>query len=294
MSNYQIEKLTKSNLSFIYELYTKVHGKKRPPFFYENKYNTDYVGVEAFAYSALYEGNAIGFVGIIPTVMSIAGETIIGAQLVDAMVDSKHRNKGVIVSLLKKLLVDAKNNSTQLIFVFPNQNSFHLTVNKLGFKQLHTMNSYVIKNDDNIFKKWRRTVLNLKLQSNQTSIENNLLKLGYDGVIYNDDYLNYKKYNQHLIFENTDYTVWISDIKRAWLGAINMNDKTNIRTILDFVSKKYSSKSFTYLVSPNNELDTLFSKITPAKAGFPVCVYDFTGELDLSRLTFQFADVDVF
>lgn len=294
MHSYQIEKLTKNNLSFIDELYAKVYRKKRPASYYENKYNTDYVGVEAFGYFALHEGHPIGFLGIIPINLSMAGKTSIGAQLVDAMVDSKHRSKGVFEGLLRKILVDPNIHLIQLIFGFPNQNSFHLLVNKLNFKHLHTMNNYVIKSDTNHFKKIINIIWHVKFKKQKGNIENNLLKLGYDGVIYDANYLNYKTYNQNFIFENDQYAVWISDSKKTWLGAINIPNKENLRAILNLVSKKYSSKSFTYLISPHNELDTLFSKIVLAQAGFAVCVYDLTGKLNLNKLKFQFADIDIF
>ncbi len=294
MSNYQIEKLTKSNLSFMDELYTKVYRKKRSPLYYENKYKTDYIGAEAFGYFALFEGNAIGFVGVIPVNLSITGKTIMGAQLVDAMIDIQHRHKGLFELLLKKILSTANTHLIKLLFVFPNQDSFHLVVNKLGFTHLHTMNSYLIKSKDSILKKITRKFWQFNFEKQHGLITNNLLELGYDGIIYEDCYLNYKKYNPNFIFENGNYAVWISDSRKAWLGAINMTTENSLHIILDVVSKKYNSKSFTYLVSPHNELDALFSKIVPAQAGFPVCVYDLTGEMDLSKLKFQFADVDVF
>ncbi len=294
MNNYKIEILSENNWNLIYELYAHVYELKRPTLFYESKYNTNYVGIKAFGCVALLNGKAIGFVGIIPTKLLINGEEVIGGQLTDAMVNAEHRKKGVLLALLKELIVTAKNCKIKLAFVFPNQNSFHVLVNNLHFMHLHTMHSYTFNKKNNRLKEVIGAIFTIKQNRNLKCIENDLITFGYDGVLYSQEYLEYKKLNKNFIIESESYSVWLSHSKRTWIGAVSGLDKDNVQSLLSFVSKKFGGKSFTYMVSPNTELDALFSEILTPQKTFPVCIYDFTGNLDLSNLKFQFADSDVF
>ena len=70
-------------------------------------------------------GNIVGHLACIPMDVMVGGEIIPSCQLVDGVLDTRYRGKGVYTKLVSRVLSRAKETNNDLIFGFANELAFH-------------------------------------------------------------------------------------------------------------------------------------------------------------------------
>src|SRR4030095_6386931 len=132
---YSIVRLGENNLKDLEILYREVYGHKPVKNYLFKKYNTAYTGAQYVGHIAYNSENiAVAYFGVIPCFILYNDQIILSAQAADAMTLSSHRYKGLFVELAKKTFDLCRAAGIQLIFGFPNQNSYHGLVHKLEWK----------------------------------------------------------------------------------------------------------------------------------------------------------------
>jgi hypothetical protein len=69
----------------------------------------------------------------LPVLLKCMDKVVVAMQSFDTLTDQKHRSKRLFIKLASKLEEEERKNNTALIYGFPNENSVHGFVNKLGF-----------------------------------------------------------------------------------------------------------------------------------------------------------------
>jgi GNAT superfamily N-acetyltransferase len=292
MSKYNIVKLDKTNIHLLANLYRDVYHKTCSKNYFLRKYNTTYIGHSHLGYIALHHQRAVAFVGLVPTFISIRSQRVLGAQLTDAMTIEGFRGQGLFQALMSHTLDLAKTLSIDIIFVFPNQRSYPIVIKHFDFTYFQTMHLYQIQ-----FKGYWKKAITRALFNAPTYLggfNNILLKYGYDGIIYDQDYLMYKYYNKNFIYQQSAYNTWWNLNNKTWLGAIEISGEDTLQNMMSHTEKQMGLSSLTYMVSPDNPVDTLFSNIKDPQLAFPILIKNITNVYEIDQLKFQLADIDIF
>lgn len=69
----------------------------------------------------------------LPVIFRCMGKLVNGMQSFDTLTDKNHRSKGLFIKLASKIEKEETLNNNELVYGFPNENSIHGFVNKLGF-----------------------------------------------------------------------------------------------------------------------------------------------------------------
>ena len=294
MSNYTFIKLDPENLKHLYTLFASVYHKSCPKPYFDLKYATQYTGAEYIGFFALENNIPVAYYGVIPTIVSIAKQKVLAAQSCDTMTHPAHTKKGLFTELAKRTFELAKQKGIHFVFGFPNQNSYPGFIKHLGFIHTETMNRYTVNLSNSLFKVLYRKLGLASLKKKSDSIENELLKEGYDGVIYDSKYIAYKAYNPSGIVADKGQKFWINNAKGTWIGAITPLKNEPFLLTVKVIESITKASSVTFMISPGNQLDTILSKTTKAEKGFAVITKNLSGKFNLDRLKFQFNDIDIF
>src|ERR1700761_3239103 len=145
VKEYRIERLSEDNLSALEELHSAVYGRKPIPGYFQKKYDTGYTGVAFVGYVAYNPDNTVvAYYGVMPCLIRYGDTTILAAQSGDTMTHPLFRYKGMFVDLSRMTFDLCRSEGIKLLFGFPNQNSYHGAITKLGWKQTETMECFII------------------------------------------------------------------------------------------------------------------------------------------------------
>lgn len=293
MSDYSFLQLNASSVFYLEQLYEKVYLRKAPANYFSSKYNTTYIGKQYIGYIAMQDKLPVAFYGIIPTRVSVKKSIVLAAQSCDTMTHPKHRKNGLFKVLAEMTFELAKQNDIHFVFGFPNNSSHSTFLNHLGFIQTETLSRYTIHFKDSFRNRILRKLF-FPGEKVKTVFRNMLILEGFDGVIYDEAFLKYKRYNQNLIvgIENNYY--WINKYGNLFVGAISAENMQGLSRHIALLQSKTKAKSISFLISPDTKLNLALSEIYKVEQGFPVIIKDLSGKVPLDNLKFQFADIDIF
>ena len=294
MNNYTIVKINHETIPQLYTLFESVYKKRCLTNYYELKYNTRYTGVEYIGFLAFHNNIPVAFYGVIPTIVSINKKAVLAAQSCDTMTHPDYQKKGLFVELAKQTFDFAKQSGIHFIFGFPNQNSFPTFIKKLGFTHMENMNRYTFHFSNNIYKILMRKFWFVKSEDQCNDITNVLIEEGFDGILYNKAYLDYKKYNANTIVKSKETTLWINMSKGGWIGTLLPLTKDNFRIQIQLIENLTKASSITFMVSSSSNLNKVLSQNAKPESGFAVITKNLSNNYNLNNLKFQFSDVDVF
>lgn len=294
MNNYRFARLSTSNLKDLYTLFTAVYNKACPPSYFERKYDTAYTGAHDIGYLA-YLGNVpVAYYGVIPTILSIRQQKVLAAQSCDTMTHPAHQKKGLFVKLARQTFELARQEGIQLIFGFPNQNSYPGFIKHLGFTHADTMHRHTIRFSNTPIKMLLRKLGFAGGRQSAEHLANILLQEGHDGVIYDKAYMTYKRYNSNTVIGTPEQRFWVNLSKGGWIGALAPLYTEQFSQTLRNLENLTKASSITFMISPGTGLDSTLSKTRKAEKGFAVIIKNLSGKYETNRLKFQFSDIDIF
>jgi GNAT superfamily N-acetyltransferase len=118
------------DLDLIRELYRAVRGSNRPEVYDRWRYHASPLG-PAPGTLALEGGRAVGFYTLWSTPLGIGPANVAGAQSMDTMTHPDFRGQGVFVALARACFEVAAARGVQLLYGFPNRESFPGFVRRL-------------------------------------------------------------------------------------------------------------------------------------------------------------------
>ncbi len=139
-NDYLVKRIDASLLTKLADLHALVYGRRPGPQHFQKKYDTAYTGVGYVGFMAFHpDGEPLAYYGVLPCFMQYKGALVLAAQSADTMTNPKYRYKGLFVELSLVTFELCKTLGITFVFGFPNQNSYHGAVNKLGWQMTHTM-----------------------------------------------------------------------------------------------------------------------------------------------------------
>ncbi len=216
--------------------------------YFHKKYDTAYTGVENVGFIAYNTDNLpVAYYGVIPCFMQYGNTIMLAAQSADTMTHPRHRYKGMFVELSNMTFDPVPGTwypSSSL--VFPNQNSYHGAVNKLGWKMTGTMTCFTIPVKslllesfskrsgifNKLYKRYCRFILNRKSLGLQ-GVANSVLADGFAGVNRRDEYMLYKTYSHSKVIRMGDSKIWINNKHGLVIGDIEGINEMNFKIVIN-------------------------------------------------------------
>jgi hypothetical protein len=312
MKEYSIVRLSKNNLADVAWLHAEVYKMKTAPVnYFLRKYDTAYTGSGYVGFVAYNRENIpIAFYGVIPCLLRYNYVTILAAQSADTMTHPKHRYKGMFVELSNMTFDLCRELNIRLVFGFPNQNSYHGAVHKLGWKMTDTLDYFSISVKafplekitgrfsllKGIYEKYQRSVLK-KYLADQKGVPHSAVPDGFATIYRSEEYFNYKTYSPTEVVSLAGTTVWISRKYGLSIGDIAGANEKNFTMVMEEVKKlarRLGIKQVQFHCSRGTHLHSLFSAYISPSPSYPALFQDFGSPVPPEKIKFTFADIDIF
>jgi hypothetical protein len=309
-NEYYIERLSENKLTDVATLHKIVYGNVLKKKYLLKKYDTAYTGAQYIGHIAYDDkNNAAAFFCAIPCFIQYHDKFFLAAQAIDAMTHPDHRYKRLFVKLVIATLELCKEKNIQLIFGFPNQNSYHGLVHTLGWKTTENMERFSVpvrtfplqslmhnfKWTKWVYKKYLEKILR-NFFSGERGLPSSAIADGFGGVLRNEQYLQYKKYSETRVIKIGNTKVWLKMESGLVIGDIycEENDFENAIRMVKKISKRAGITNISFQASPGTNAHNLFVQKFKAEASFPQIFYSLNTEISLNDLKFTFADIDIF
>jgi GNAT superfamily N-acetyltransferase len=308
-STYPIQRLSIHNLGDVAKLHAAVY-EKRPPFDFFLKYDTAFTGAEHIGFMAYDKGIPIAYYGVIPCFMRIKGKATLVAQSTDTMTHPGYRHQGLFAQLARLTYELCEKEGIQLIFGFPNQNSLPGFINSLNWQVKETMDCFIIPVDAlplemfslrvPLFAKpyayYAKWVLK-KYAVNQKGTVNSVLGDCFDGIVRDDNFLNYKTYSTTQVINILGVKVWIKLNNGMLIGDMAGMSKVRFNyTMRELVkiARRLGVQQLQFHASPGTDLHALFSTCYWPIPSFQVIFKCIAGTMPKNSIKFTLADIDIF
>jgi hypothetical protein len=306
---FKVERLNDNNITDLEKLHTAVYTQISPPNYFQNKYNTAFTSVQHTGHIAYDNGLPIAFYGVIPCFIRLNDNWILAAQSADTMTHPQYRNMGLFVELARQTFELCRLRGIKLLFGFPNQNSLHGFVNKLGWTTTERMSCFIIRVTNfswqrifrklPVLKRWYKKYQQGQIKKvllPQKGIDNSVFGDNYGGVLRDPYYIEYKKYSTTEVIKLGNAVLWIKIRNELTIGDISVspNEFDILIKKLKRFAHKLGIKEIHFHACPDTILHSLFAARFNALPSFPVIFKELSGTLDTGQIKFTSADIDTF
>jgi len=286
--------------------------KSRGISFFERKYDVEeYAGFSMLSKLVYYENKLVAHCAGFPMKAKIKGEIYKTASIGDLIVDSSCRGLGVASYMIKGIMDLAKTEKLPFIYTVPNKVSNDIFI-KLGWKLKSKNTLYSIKIRTipflKIFNKLGLTnyyyflfySFNRKknINRNKFNLKNSLIVEGFDGIIRDSSYYNYKTYGNNFLYEFKNGKIWFKIDDGLVIGDIYVNENSDINALMkEFTkfSKNSGIHQIKLFTTHQGKLHTYFEKNHHTKdSGLNLLVYSFDNKLNLDNWYTNSADYNTF
>lgn len=316
MNDYRYDRLSDANFKDLGKLIEVIYNIGINMEQLRKKYDTSCFGASYVGYIAYHnESNQpAGYYGILPLKVKLADNIVMAAQSGDTMTHPDHRNKGLFIELAKRTYELGKSLGVQFVFGFPNKNSYHGLVKKLGWTHAYDMLSVNILvttipyssllPGNSILSAWHSkaifALLN-KLFITSTILPEKFLikKQKNNGVIHDQDFFNYKLGHNCICLQHKDVLIFVKvENNTLGIGAIH-----NYGTHADLKGALRKLKLICGLMgivriktycSPDILSGTSLQNYGFSKQSLPYCYINFNATEDLNTLNFTYFDYDTY
>ena len=308
IASYRHERLSKINLAHLDILYEAVYNKPRHHNYFLKKYNTAYTGNGYIGFIAYNDQQPVAYYGVVPCFIKYNEEMILAAQSVDTMTHPAYRYQGLFVQLAERTFDLCRMEGINLIFGFPNQNSLKGFM-KLGWQTTEVMNNYEIPVTGislenmarqipfvlKLYSSWQQHVLKKYLLP-QKGVEGSVINDGFAGIHRDQQYLDYKTYNDTRVIRIGRSLLWIKIKNGLIIGDMNClaGDFDDTIFALKKLASKLGLRQIQFQTCKHTGLAALFAKRYMATPAFHVIIKDLGTSIPLDKIKFTFADVDIF
>ncbi len=307
---YYIVRLDHEKLKDLEALHTAVYGQAPPENYFQKKYDTTYTGVEYLGYIAYNLQNiAVAYYGVMPCFIQYDDEIILSAQSGDTMTHPGYRYKGMFVELSRITFELCRQSGIKFIFGFPNQNSYHGAINKLGWKMTEAMECFIIpvttlplaslskkiKWLGKPYERYKKRILD-KYTLHVREISNSVIRDGYAGIYRDKKYFEYKTYSDTHVIGIGKAKAWVKIKNNMVIGDLDLAGEA-----FDTVMKKINKiaalmgiREILFHTCQRTSLYGLFIARYKSSPSFPVLFQDLNGDIVFEKIKFSFGDIDIF
>jgi hypothetical protein len=226
------------------------------------------------------------------------------------MTNPRHRLKGLFVELSEITFQLCRQQGIAFVFGFPNQNSYHGAVKRLGWQEMHTMDRFDIAVDTlfplesvagrfgwskRLYDRYIGAVLNRYILA-QPGLGNAFLQEGYGGVYRDERYLLYRTYSPSRVIQAGAAQVWIRSRGGLVIGDLRPGDAALGETmrVLNKLAARAGLSRISFIVSPGTAVHAWMASVYTPEPSFPVLVQDLGSPIPLGELRFSYSDIDIF
>jgi hypothetical protein len=313
---FRLELLSKKNINLLPSLFEDAFGERREVEQILIKYTLDNIFPTFVSFLVFHkeENELAGFYGVFPSKVFYEGNIYLCAQIGDLMTSSKYRRMGVFELVAKHTHQYLTENNFKFVYTFPSNGatSYYGFVNKLQFRE-KSINSYSVKittlplsrflTKNNLAQKTHKLFIKFfcnfffKSRINFFEISNT----ERDQIIHDKDLLEYKSNlsSVNLFLNDSDGEVFFKIDKDGGLsiGFINTNNEISFNRLLKKLKRLcfFSMIRFIHFeVSENCYLNDFLSVKFEKKQLYRVCYKVFDDSIDVSKIQFEFIDIDSF
>jgi Acetyltransferase (GNAT) domain len=307
---YTIKRLDASMLKDLEDLHTLVYGNRPAPQHFTKKYDTAYTGVGYVGFMAYHaDGEPLAYYGVLPCFMQYKGAVVLAAQSADTMTNPKYRYKGLFVELSLITFELCKKLGITFVFGFPNQNSYHGAVNKLGWKITHTMERFYVPVDSLPLEltasrfSWLKSLYNRYVERvfgqytlAQPGLANAFSAEGFGAICRDERYLLYRTYNPSRVIRIGAARVWMRVRGGLVIGDLQVGEADFHETLEELrdLARRAGLGGISFIVSVGTAVHKLFAAEYTPEPSFPVLFQDLGATIPLEEIRFSYSDIDIF
>ena len=273
MDEYLIKRVSPQLLEDIRYLYKVAFRSDAKIDEIEKKYSTDkYASIRDIGYIAYdAEGIPAAYYGVFPCNISYLNQIYLCAQSGDTMTHPNHRGKGLFITLAKKTYELAKDNGIEVVFGFPNQNSYPGFASKLNWVFNEKVITYklqlptlpilkVVKKLsflNRIYTGYASFILSF-FKTKRENFQNSCITDYSGGIVRNKEYYNYKSYTNNKWIEIDGVGVWIKLDGFLFIGEIEKSTNDFKKTFSKIIQIAFLLGANNIIVhtSKDNYIDT--------------------------------------
>jgi hypothetical protein len=253
------------------------------------------------------------YYGVFPTLLSYNGNTYLVAQSGDTMTHPKHQKKGLFVKLANLTFQFCNENGIELIFGFPNENSYPGFVRNLGFLLPPAMGAFTLVENKfeltrfsekipflhKIHLKYINLVVKIFTQNGEEFLSSNNTGLETAGIFRDSQYFKQKSHKPTQIRKIWGKNIWFQVYSnRMIIGDLEASTASDLKKIilrLKLITLLSGFRFVTFKMTPNafwfqiiKDLGFIFREINP------VILKNLHSKIPFEKIAFTNSDIDVF
>ena len=310
MEEYIIKRVSEENYKDIAWLFRE-RGVNYSEEFVRRKFNTGFTGkmnIGFIAYDSK-SGEPASHYSVFPCFMQIAGKKVLVAQSGDTITHERHQRKGLFVRLAEETFSLSRNEGFEVVYGFPNDQSYHGFVNRLNWIHSENFHSYEIP--VRTFP-LQRTFSKLRLSTMYESFvnvyavrqnksgkrpSNSVIEEGYSGVVHDVGFFRYKTYTKNYFATVENVLVWFKIEGGLSVGDIqcaNGFDIIKVENALKKLSGILGCEKIRIHASPGTRLQQALDQRYASSPDIFICWLSLNGAYPKGTLKFTAADMDTF
>lgn len=307
--NYRVERVNTSHYRALALLLRTATRTAFSPEYLQKKYATQFSGAQNVGYLAFDGDLAVSHQMGLAIPLLYRDKTFISLQSCDSATHPNYRKKELWAALNGYMFKQAPLENTVGIIGLPNQNSYHLLLNKLGYSCAGIFKSYTIPVHTIPF--WRISnklgLGNFMIQNAEKNLKKHQISpLTFSSFDPNDhliihrtaDYLAYKTQMGSFFIQLYDTLFWV----KIRLGSLFIGDlKTPSEVqfdksmqLLKSICYRSGLESITFQSQQGSFEESLFAKKYQALDTMPMMYRVFNSEVPYHLLKCTYADLDTF
>ncbi len=302
----RIEQLTAENLHHVAIMHLKVYGKKLELNTLRNKYqlfepHTRYYGVMAF------EGElAVGFMGIVPTLIEYQDKKEWWGFLVNGMTLSTHRSWVLFFNLLRSLHDLLSSEGIQCIWTNSPPQTALLYTPRGGWTAHHQLTAYkipIMERKLAFARRKIRGVFNLDLKGVlgdhliPASSFHSFANTDSVRVCRNEPFMKYKTSSGSVFAKYNDCQLWLKHIGALCIGDLKVHSEKELKHLMDWlvpIAKRIGAPEIIFQTSPGSMLDQYFGHHYKGFQTWTLGNKGFSSAFPLEKFCVTWGDLDTF
>lgn len=306
VAGYTFYRISKDRYSDLQYLIKAAFGEELSISRFEKKYDTSDFSVSHVGYIAYCDRNKkpAAYYGVFPIMALLNGEEVLVAQSGDTMTHPDHSRKGLFLALARNTYQLCTEVGIELVFGFPNKNSFPGFKRKLNWTFVGSLLSFVCVREISLTRKFQSKfgLLGKSIQSRFSRLPqldeftSESWHVGFQ-LPKSKNYICYKSLFGGKLFEYKGVEI-LGKISSETLviGAFFKTGKTtsSIEEVIKSLSKYLLVRQIQMHVSPAHESIGILETFMTCRESLPIGYIPMNGKFNHVDFVFESADFDTF
>ena len=287
-------------------LFKKVFGKNVTIEYLKAKYDTSYTGHKHKATIAFDGIRPVAFYGVIPQIFRLNGKEELVGHTCDSITVPEHQRKGLHADLARKCYDELVRCDFKFVYAFHSENTYHST-KKLGWNEQMRMTATPVQCNQLPFGQladilgWSdlcqdRLRAQLQYAFIDTGCHSEVKDMKMDGRLYSAESNAYHSFTKNFWVELEGCTFWLKTDRIVHVGCTQAPDEASFKNGFRVLKKACAKAGFNRILFQTHPLSAVHTVVQGA--GNPVeswlVGYKAFDELDLTKVLFEYADLDTF